>query len=69
VTCTKGSHNMRVKVDVFLDIPAHLVHNLSKGSLRSKDVKIDGAGWDRMLVYCTKCGVSQYYGPVKTNGT
>lgn len=46
---------LRVQVSVFLDIPASLSHALTKGSLRSKDVKIDGADWPRCVWYCTRC--------------
>lgn len=56
---------LRVKVNLFLDIPSEHVRCLNKKVIRSKQVKIDGAGWDTMLVYCPKCGYTNYYG----NGT
>ncbi len=49
-------HEFRVKVDLFLDIPLALQHRITKQRLRSKYVRIDGAGWPQSIVYCRKCG-------------
>lgn len=48
----------RVKVELFLDIPLELAHHLSKQRLRRADVKIDGANWPQMMVYCPEHGVT-----------
>lgn len=50
-------HEWRIKVSLFLDIPARLTHQLAKKRLRSKDVKVDGADWPRARSYCATCGV------------
>ncbi len=51
-------HEWRVKVELFLDIPLNLRHQLSKKNLRSKLVQVDGANWPKATAYCAKCGVS-----------
>jgi len=55
--CKKGS--IRVKVNLYLDIPLSLMNRLSKRNLRSRDVKVEGANWPEELLYCTnhKCGM------------
>ena len=52
--CKKGE--IRIKVELFLDIPFRLAHQLSKKNLRSKDVKIEGANWPKEMLYCTHPG-------------
>lgn len=47
---------LRLKVSMFLDIPAIMNHGLSKTALRSKDVRSDGVDWPNSLLYCTRCG-------------
>lgn len=49
-------HTWRMKVNLFLDIDIKLRNRLSKRALRSKLVSVDGAGWDKALTYCSKCG-------------
>lgn len=51
--CKKGS--IRIKVNLYLDIPIELHHRLSKTNLRSKDIQIEGAGWPTCTWYCTRC--------------
>lgn len=52
--CKKGE--VRVKVELFLDIPFSLAHRLSKENLRLKDVKVEGANWPKEMLYCTHPG-------------
>lgn len=56
--CPKCKGPIRCLVNLFLDIPGDLMHGLSKTALRSKRVVIDGAGWDRATLFCTRstCG-------------
>src|SRR5574342_102061 len=56
--CPKCNKYLRMKVNLFLDIPASLERKLSKKALRTKQVIVDGAGWDTVLYYCenSKCG-------------
>ncbi len=49
-------HEWRMKVELLLDIPIRLHRRLNKKRLRVKDVRIDGANWEKALIYCTKCG-------------
>jgi hypothetical protein len=55
---SKCRHDVRVKVELCLDIPRKLIRKLNKKTLRSKDVQIDGAFWQKMTLYCRRCGVS-----------
>ena len=52
--CKKG--RIRVKVELFLDIPLGMWHRLSKKNLRSREVKLEGANWPKELLYCTQPG-------------
>ena len=52
--CKKGE--IRIKVELFLDIPFSLAHQLSKKNLRSRDVVLEGANWPREYLYCSECG-------------
>ena len=52
-----------MKVNLFLDIPTTLERRLSKGALRTRDVRVEGAGWDRALYYCNACGWNLRLGP------
>ena len=54
---------LRMKVNLFLDIPTTLERRLSKGALRTRDVRVEGAGWDRALYYCNACGWNLRLGP------
>lgn len=47
---------LRVILSLFLDIPLELYGRLGKQSLRRRDVKLDGAGWDASRIYCAACG-------------
>ena len=47
---------LRIMVNLFLNIPFELESRLSKKNIRRKDVKIEGAGWPESKLYCTKCG-------------
>jgi hypothetical protein len=53
----KCKHVIRMKVELFLDIPIVMNHRLNKKSFRSKSVRIDGANWPKSYSYCEKCGV------------
>lgn len=50
--CASCRRKLRVKVSLYLDIPADLAHRLSKTALRRSDVRIEGAGWPTMTLYC-----------------
>jgi hypothetical protein len=52
----KCQHVLRVKVELFLDIPPYLVHALSKRALRDIGVVVEGANWPKAVTYCTLCG-------------
>ena len=58
--CAKKT--LRVGVSLFLDIPANMQGELSKKNLRSNQVRVTGAGWDRAYFYCEnhKCGYSTH---------
>ena len=47
-----GRGNIRVAVDLFLDIPMELQHGLSKMALRHAGVKVMGANWPMARQYC-----------------
>lgn len=51
-----GRDTLRVKVNLFLDIPQALAHNLSKGDLRAKSVRVEGADWPKSVTYCEGLG-------------
>lgn len=53
---SRCSHEWRVKVELFLDIPERLAHRLAKTRLRDKDVRVEGANWPKAYTYCSKCG-------------
>lgn len=46
---------LRQQVSVFVECDLEN-HSLNKKGMRSKDVKILGAGWPTASVYCPKCG-------------
>lgn len=54
VTCPKCGRQLRVKVEMFLDIPFSCWGQLSKEALRSKDVRSDGVNWPQASFYCTQ---------------
>jgi hypothetical protein len=54
ITCPKCKRPLRVKVEMFLDIPVAKWGQLSKEALRSKDVVSDGVNWPRAAFYCTQ---------------
>ena len=51
---------LRIKVELFLDIPIYMAHLINKNTIRGSDVRIDGANWPKATVYCndSKCGWS-----------
>lgn len=56
MTCPRCKKSrVRVKVNLFLDIPTRLAHRLSKRNLRDRAVRVEGAGWPTMVWYC-ECG-------------
>lgn len=59
--CPKCKKTRRVLVNLSLDIPATLEHQLSKRALASKDVILMGALWDTSTTYC-ECGWMISYG-------
>jgi RNase P subunit RPR2 len=59
VRCLKCGSPTRIKVNLFLDIPWRYFHRITKQAIRNKDVKIDGAGWQYIRSYCSKCGWNQ----------
>jgi len=56
---------MRVKVNLFLDIPHALSHRLNKQALHQKSAVIDGADWPKSVTYCTnaRCACIAKAGP------
>lgn len=50
--CKKGE--IRQQVSIYVDLPADYFA-LNKKGIRSKKVKILGAGWPTATLYCTKC--------------
>jgi hypothetical protein len=50
--CDTCGAEMRVKVELFLDIPFSKWCRLSKKSLRESDVRVDGANWPKASLYC-----------------
>lgn len=48
---------MRVKVDLFLDIPGRLVNRLSKHAIRGGDVHVEGARWETASYHCPDHGI------------
>lgn len=57
MSCPKcGQVTIRVRVNLFLDIPFMFYGNLSKQNLRSKDTKVGGADWPQSRLYCDSCG-------------
>lgn len=57
VRCDKCKRGwMRQQLSVFVDAPLDC-RSLSKQSIRSKHIRILGAGWDRATIYCDAgCG-------------
>ena len=51
--CKKGE--VRIKVNLFIDIPLELHHRVSKSNLRNREIKVEGAGWPTCTWYCTRC--------------
>lgn len=55
--CPKcGQDNIEIMVDVMMVIPSRMENRLSKTSLRSKDVKIQGVNWPRATYICNTEG-------------
>lgn len=52
----RRSKALRIKVELFLDIPFELEHRVSKKTIRPVCVKIEGANWPKALHYCAECG-------------
>lgn len=58
-TCPKCKRNtVRIQVSLYLDIHPRVYGRLSKKNLRTRDVRVQGAGWPTMVLYCTRveCG-------------
>jgi len=53
--CPKCNKQVRISVNLSLDIPCSLYANLCKQRLRSAEVKIHGANWSKARFYCS-CG-------------
>lgn len=52
--CPKCGHQtVRLQVSLYVDIPGKLMHRLTKRA-RSREVRIDGAGWPTAQHYCTR---------------
>lgn len=54
--CKKLS--LRCKVELFLDIDMRAYRKLSKKTIRTRLVKVEGANWPKELFYCSRweCG-------------
>jgi hypothetical protein len=49
-------HELRLKVELCVDIPIERYRGLNKKTLRSKEVQVDGALWHKAYGYCRRCG-------------
>lgn len=56
--CKKG--HLRQHINVFVECGLGN-RNVSKSGIRSDDVKILGAGWDKATVFCSKSGCGYFY--------
>lgn len=56
-TCKCERPRWRIKVSLLLDIDDSLFHQLDKRTIRTQQVVIDGADWERAMAYCAECGV------------
>lgn len=52
--CPKCQGELHFQVNLFVDAPSRYLHSLAKVRLRSADVHVLGAGWDRISWYCPK---------------
>lgn len=60
--CPKcGKNTVRCKVSLFLDIDMKAFHRLSKKTLRTKLVRVEGADWPRMAFYCSSSKCNGYF--------
>jgi hypothetical protein len=48
---------MRVRVDLFLDIPGNAWRRLSKQRIRARDIRFEGARWEAASFHCKKHGM------------
>lgn len=53
--CPRCGTEIRIKVNLFLDIPYRYFLNITKQALRDADVKVEGVGWPNNMFYCPKC--------------
>lgn len=59
VYCTNkrcGKVQLRLKVDLFFDIPVQYFRSVKKDSIRRSDFRLEGAGWSKFIAYCPSCG-------------
>lgn len=56
--------SLRCKVELFLDIDMRVYRRLSKKTLRTKFVRVEGANWPTASFYCTRteCGYAEHLG-------
>lgn len=57
IKCVKcGSENLKFSVNLSIYAPIKFIRKLSKRALRSKDIKLWGADWENLTIYCSACG-------------
>lgn len=53
---------LRLKVNLFFDVPATYFRAVKKESIRKADFRLEGAGWNNFIAYCPSCGKTFYPG-------
>jgi predicted nucleic-acid-binding Zn-ribbon protein len=57
VHCPKcGSQNTFINANVMITAPSVYFHGITKSAFRKKEIRLDGVGWDRVVVWCMDCG-------------
>ncbi len=66
--CEKCGGDTRVMVQIVVSAPSDMMHNFTKGNMRSKEFKIMGVLWETGDFICNLCGhVTDGYGNYVTN--
>ncbi len=53
--CPKCNNEMKMSVQITIHAPASFENNISKTTLRKKDIAIVAANWEKAKFWCSEC--------------
>lgn len=54
--CPECKVEVRVAVNLMIDVPFKYYRKITKKSLRAAGIKVTGADWENATFYCPRCG-------------